>query len=297
MSISEKMGYQPNLAGKALRTGKTYEIAIMLPFDRQGSASAMGAAQYDLIAGFSSVLNSSGYNMKLIAYTHASESLKVFESYLSTNRPDAFVVTQLEPQDKRLELLINKQIPFITFGKSDLPIPHHSFDFDNYEFTFQATNDFIAQGKKRILFVVVNDNYMHYIHQINGFTNASKEHSSKAGYFFDVIKVDANDDKETLASLNNLLSDCDAVITVSVHLTYLIKKSARNLGITIGKELTLCCSTATPSLLQMLDIPVKCYFQDFSKAGEIFSRLAINVAENPNLRASSRLNSYEIINI
>lgn len=296
MEVAKKLGYQPNLAGKALRTGKSYEIAIMLPFDRLGAASTMGAAQYNLIAGFSSNLHSCGYNMKLLPYTSRKEMEDVFDSYLAKFRPDAFVLTQLEPQDFRISQLANKQIPIVTFGQSDLDIPTHQFDFDNFAFTNEAVEHLIKQGKKSITYISADDNYMHYINQLAGFEAATKS-KHRDGVRLNTIRLDLADEANVEKTLNDVVANSDAVITVSVHLTHQLKKATRAQGKKVGQDITICTSTATLNLLQMLDVPVLCYYQDFSLAGDILSTLAIDLANNGLVEPKKIINSYEIIEL
>ncbi|WP_117234623.1 LacI family DNA-binding transcriptional regulator [Vibrio maerlii] len=296
MGVAKELGYQPNLAGKALRTGKSYEIAIMLPFDRLGAASTMGAAQYNLIAGFSSNLHSCGYNMKLLPYTSRKEMKDVFESYLAKFRPDAFVLTQLEPKDFRISKLANKQIPMVTFGQSDLKIPTHQFDFDNYAFTKEAVEHLISQGKKSITYISANDNYMHYINQLAGFEAASNNKLAQ-GIRLNTIKLDLADEAKVESALNEVVATSDAVITVSVHLTHQLKRAAIAQGKKVGEDITICTSTATLNLLQMLDVPVLCYYQDFSLAGDTLSTLALELANNTMAEPKKVINSYEIIEL
>lgn len=296
MGVAKELGYQPNQAGKALRTGKSYEIAIMLPFDRQGAASTMGAAQYDLIAGFSKTLHCHGYNMKLLPYTSKQEMTEVFENYLAKYRPDAFVVTQLEPQDARIAQLDKKQIPTITFGQSDLDSKVHCFDFDNYAFTFNAVEKLVAMGKKRITYLAADDNYTHYLNQLEGFSAAKQLHEN-TGVSLETLRLDLTNDTNVEQLLDDVVANSDAIITVSVHLTHLLKNVAKSQGKTIGEDLTICCSTATLNMLQMLDIPVLCYYQDFSQAGEILSSLAIQAANEVQAEPKRTINLYEFIEL
>ena len=293
--ISEQLNYRPNLAGKSLRTGKSYEIAMMLPFDRKDSASAMGAGQYNLISSFMSNLSSSGYSLKLLPYTNKHEAKQLFDDYLRNNTPDAFVVTQLEPLDERVNRLEQLNIPFITFGKSNTERPHNYFDYDNFLFAYQATRNALDNDAKKVILLTLNDNYIHYLLQISGYEDALKTYDSEVESC--IVRVDANDDSSTLAKIEVVLDSADTVITVSPHLVYLTKKAAKNMGIVIGRNLSIVCSSASPSLLQMLEIPITCYYQDFAKAGSILSESALQLSNNKNSDIISILEPYEVIDI
>jgi DNA-binding LacI/PurR family transcriptional regulator len=297
MNASNALGYQPSLAGKALRTGKSYEIAIMLPFDRQGSAATMGAAQYDLIAGFSSHCQQNGYNMKLLPFTSATEKEQVIESYLSKSKPDAFVITQLEEGDQRIQRLIDADIPTVTFGNSDSDTVSHSFDFDNYQFTYSAAAQLVNRGCERLTYLVSQDNYLHYIHQRNGFLDAQSQLGKQGRIEFNLVAVDVADNSSIAKDLRDIVAVSDAIITISPHLVHEIKKAAIAQGRTIGADLLVSSSSATPSILEMLDIPMTCYYQDFGLAGERLATLAVELANDPQASAKNRVQPYQVVTL
>jgi LacI family transcriptional regulator len=297
IAAAKELGYQPSLAGKALRTGKSYDIAVMLPFDRQGSSATMGAAQYDLIAAFSSRCLANGYNMKLLPYTSASERDKVLDAYLTTFNPDAFVITQLEQDDGRIARLQERQIPTVAFGLADEASSMHCFDFDNYAFVFDAVKRLLAQGRTSIAFVVSQESYLHYMHQLRGFEDAQQTVKPSNKALFKLIKVDVSNDSATQTHLQKVVQECDAIITISPHLVHQIKKIAVSNNRTIGQDLLVCCSTATPSLLEMLDIPIACYYQDFNRAGETLAQLAIESATGSSSGVKQVVIPYEFMEL
>ena len=291
---ANELGYKANLAGKSLRTGKSYEIAVMLPFDRKESAEFMGAAQYNLISGFASVFHGVDYNMKLLPYTEQGDVQEIFERYLKKNKPDAFIITQLEPQDKRIKRLIKDNIPFITFGKSDSEKQHNFFDYDNYAFGYEAASEMISNGCNSIILIILDDNYMHYKLQIAGFKDALRDNNITFEERM-ILRINAEDNIQTQKDIFKIIKQVDAIITVSPQLVYLIKQVANEHSRQLGQDILLSCATATPNLLRMLDVKCKCYYQDFANAGVILAQNAVDLADGKEI---TNINlHYQIINM
>ena len=96
---------------------------------------------------------------------------KVVESGLA----DGLIVGQTRNQDDRLLYLIEKEFPFVSFGRSELFSRHPYFDVQHENITYLSTIIFLEKGYRRIAMVNPPADLNYTSHRRKGYFKAQTE--------------------------------------------------------------------------------------------------------------------------
>ncbi len=165
--VAKQLGYQPNRAGVRLRTGKTNVIALVLSIDEElmGFTSAM-------VHGISEVLGGTQYHLVVTPHSFQKDPMVPVRYILDTGSADGVIISRIEPDDPRVRLMTERNLPFVTHGRTDMDIVHPYYDYDNEAYAYQAVQKLVEKGRRRIAFLAPQSRFSFYIHSRIGFEKA-----------------------------------------------------------------------------------------------------------------------------
>ena len=171
------LGYQPHPGARSLKSGKAHAVGVILPMSDQNGHFISGLYS-SLLGGIASVLDPKGYN--LVASTHLSTSaateLSRYEMMIKAKSVDAFVVVRTQVHDPRVQLLHDRGIPFVTYGRCQLPFEYLWVDTDNDGAFHILTQRLIAQGHRHIALLNGPEAFTFALLRQTGFERAMGEH-------------------------------------------------------------------------------------------------------------------------
>ncbi|MBP1846761.1 LacI family transcriptional regulator [Rhizobium petrolearium] len=162
--IANQLGYQPNRAGVRLRTGKTNVIALVLSIDEE----LMGFTS-QLVHGISEVLGGTQYHLVVTPHSFEKDPMVPVRYILDTGSADGVIISRIEPDDARVRLMTERNLPFATHGRTDMGIVHPFHDYDNENYVYQAVQKLVQKGRKRIALLAPQSRFSFYIHSRIGF--------------------------------------------------------------------------------------------------------------------------------
>ncbi|EHS53241.1 transcriptional regulator, LacI family [Rhizobium sp. PDO1-076] len=123
--VARQLGYQPNRAGVRLRTGKTNVIALVLGIDEE----ILGFSN-QMVVGISEVLSGTPYHIVVTPHAHTKDPMLPVRYILETGSADGVIISRTEPEDARVQLLIEQNMPFATHGRTSMEQVHPYHDFE-----------------------------------------------------------------------------------------------------------------------------------------------------------------------
>lgn len=162
--VANQLGYQPNRAGVRLRTGKTNVIALVLSIDEE----LMGFTS-QLVHGISEVLGGTQYHLVVTPHSFEKDPMVPVRYILDTGSADGVIISRIEPDDARVRLMTERNLPFATHGRTDMGIVHPFHDYDNESYVYQAVQKLVQKGRKRIALLAPQSRFSFYIHSRIGF--------------------------------------------------------------------------------------------------------------------------------
>ena len=140
----DQLGYHPHHGARSMRARRTMQLAyLMAPVQLQPTNLIMMQFLQSLLKAAAD----RGYGVLVVAQqANPGEDIR----RLVTGRMvDAFVLSELQPGDRRVERLHALGMPFACMGRTDRGLPQHWVDFDNAEAEAEAVRYVLDQGFTR----------------------------------------------------------------------------------------------------------------------------------------------------
>ena len=147
-TVAARVGYVANVAGLALRTGRTRTLTAILPLKTRGSLSDL--VKLPLIEGMTLAAQSLGYGLMVASTVPEESPLSGLQRVLNSGGTDGVIITRTLSDDPRPAYLAERGFPFVSFGRSDVTIPHACIDVENEVIVEDATRRLIAAKCCRI---------------------------------------------------------------------------------------------------------------------------------------------------
>lgn len=268
--VARQIGYQPNRAGVRLRTGKTNVISLVLSLEEE----IMGLTS-PLVVGISEVLASTPYHLVVTPYRTAGNPLDPIRYILETGAADGVIISRTEPKDARVALMMERNFPFVTHGRTVMGLEHPYHDFDNERFAYEAVRKLVERGRKHLMLLEPPPYLTFNIHMRTGFERAV--HDFGASIFpFSEVNLDT--------SLPEIRAACEKVMQSPVAPDGIVSGSAagavaliaavESSGRVIGRDIEMV-SKEPNTFLQWLRPEIMTMREDIRLAGRELAKAVI----------------------
>ncbi|MEQ1405758.1 LacI family transcriptional regulator [Neorhizobium sp. Rsf11] len=231
--VANQLGYQPNRAGVRLRTGKTNVIALVLSIDEE----LLGFTS-QLVHGISEVLGGTQYHLVVTPHSFEKDPMVPVRYILDTGSADGVIISRIEPDDARVRLMTERNLPFATHGRTDMGIVHPFHDYDNETYVYQAVQKLVQKGRKRIALLAPQSRFSFYTHSRIGFERGLTDFGATEVPMGRVTSETPLD--ETRAYAERLMRSAgspDGIISISgsatIALVAGLEAAGKNLGIDV----------------------------------------------------------------
>lgn len=209
---AERLGYVRNLDGVKLRTGKTFVLMAFLNIPTEEEIGDSGSV--GLLNGIHNRLSDSDYAIRTVPVTMQCSGLEMIKKIVNGRNADGIILDHTTPEDPRVKYLLQAQIPFVTFGRTNCSKLHAYFDLDNEYAAYQGTKEMINQGYKRIALLDADFAYTYVSQRVTGYRRALEE----AGLAYDAALVRHMEQEAPLAlaaAADLLTQGVDAFVCVT----------------------------------------------------------------------------------
>ncbi len=172
---AEKVGYQASLHGRSLRTGKSYQIAVLMPLSVAKSHEWNGVEHAEILAGIVEGLEGSPYRIAVHLVRDTEDSIGVVRSIVEGHLADGLIFSGILADDPRVALLLERGFPFVTLGRSHSARGHAFVDIDSDWAAHAATRRLIEGGHQRIALVNPEPSLAYSLDRIAGYSRALAE--------------------------------------------------------------------------------------------------------------------------
>lgn len=172
---AQEMGYRGNIFAKALKSGKSYNVGVIVPWidtDFFGSA----------IRGIQEALNPKGYHVIICqTYDKAHLEVETINSLLKIQVDGIFMSISNSKTDNTevFSDLANKNIPFVFFDRKKNIKGVSSVTVDDFKGGYLATTHLIEQGCKHIAHFTNNHQLEIFKNRYLGYKQALEDHGIK----------------------------------------------------------------------------------------------------------------------
>ncbi len=171
---ADRLGYVRNLEGAKLRTGKTLVIMAFLSFTEEEEIGDSGSV--GLLQGIHKRLADTDYSVRAVPVAMGDLALEQVSDVVRGRSADGLILDHTELQDERVKLLLEVDVPFVTYGRTELLSPHAWFDIDNEFAVWQSTTALLKDGYRRVALVDGDLRYSYVRQRVRGYEKALQEY-------------------------------------------------------------------------------------------------------------------------
>ena len=226
------LGYQPHLGARSMRTRRTRQVAYVLP---RVQLQPNNLVMTEFLQSLAAASASRHYNMMIVVPD--GDPRTDMRRLIASRSVDAFILSEVQPDDPRVALLAESGMPFACFGRTGPGLPQHWVDIDNHGATAAAVRHVLARGFARPVFVGYRSASSWDAARADGFRaglGLGEPSAAPPGMLF----VDETTAQRKIRSLI-VSARPGAVITSSDRLAAAVYTVAAEQGLRIGRDLAV----------------------------------------------------------
>jgi LacI family transcriptional regulator len=226
LDYTTKIGYEPNLMAKTLRTGKSHIIGMLVEDISDPFFSAIARQVEKRSANL-------GYK---ILYASTENNTKVTKTLLQLfrqSRVDGYIIAPPPGVEEDIKKLVTDKVPIVLFDRHFEELSTTNVLINNAEGAYKGVVHLIENGYKNIAFITLDSKQSQMMERLDGYKTAMKQHKLKRNE----LKIPYRSEPEKMfESMNNHLMkypEIDAVFFATNYLALggldVIKKLGRQM--------------------------------------------------------------------
>lgn len=294
LKAAEELGYVPNGAARALVSGRSNFVGLVLPIR---GPNLVDSFLGEFVTGLGEGLVSRGNDLMLATVPEGKDELQVLSHVVESGRADGIVLTRIAEADQRVAYLAERRFPFITHGRLvNSRTAHNWLDTDGASAFAEAFDMLYELGHRRFGLVTISDD-MTFRHLREAGLTTAIEKRGDPEVSLQIVRAPRFDKRARAEGIARLLGDDSrptAVIGLFDELALNVMEMGVQMGLdvpgdlsVIGFDNVLAANYAPPGLTTF-DALVRKVARE---AGEML----VDVIRNPDDGPVSRLIRPELI--
>jgi LacI family transcriptional regulator len=267
--VARQLGYQPNRAGVRLRTGKTNVIALVLSIDDE----IMGFSS-QMVFGISEVLTGTPYHIVVTPHSHSKDPMLPVRYILDTGSADGVIISRIEPDDPRVRLLVEQNMPFATHGRTDAGLLHPYHDFDNEAFAHEAVEKLVERGRRHIALLQPPSKLTYYTHTRIGFQTGLHDYGAEEVPLRVNIDTPLEEIKNAVEALMRSPSAPDGIVCSAGSAAIAVNAGIEAAGKRVGYDIDMVSKQSAP-ILNWIRPEIITAYEDVRHAGREMAKAVI----------------------
>ena len=245
MEVAAEVGYVPDRAGVRLRTGKTNVISLIL---HDGGHSVEFTSR--LLQGVAKSLKGTRYHLTVSPEFEDVDSVDAVRYILENNTADGVILTHTIPRDKRIKMMMDAGLPFVSLGRTAFETPHPFHDFDTETFMDLAVARLDELGCRSLILAQESSNTTNYRNIVNAFRKACSQRGIDAAIRGENLASSGGFDEvrhfgRQLAADGNRP---DGIICSGELYAIALCSGLQERGVLIGRDMKLVCKQTSDIL-------------------------------------------------
>jgi LacI family transcriptional regulator len=268
--IAAEIGYVRDRTALRLKTGQTHVISLILdPHDE-----ILGFGQ-SMVSGLTGALRGTPYHLVITPNFRNVAPIEPIEYILRNRAADGVIFSRTEPQDERVKLLIERDFPFVSHGRTELSTPHPYVDYDNFTFAYQAVKRLHAKGRRRIATILPRSNFTFAKHLHDGFRTAVAETGLGAEILTQIsLDTTADDMRIAVTDRHRAPDPPDGYVCSGDASAVAVMAGITDAGKVIGRDVDLVAKR-TSGIFSQVRPKVDAIYEDTELAGRQMGELLL----------------------
>lgn len=236
-SAAKQLGYRPSSHAQAIKTGLVKSIGLVLNVDSENSHKPFLS---NFLDGISQRLGEDEWTLLVATAQSSTHSIEVHSRLVAEQKVDGFILPRTKIHDERAELLKNKGVPFVLYGRVADTAGCAWFDVAGEEAMAKAVARLVAFGHQRIAYIGGNADINFELLRLAGYRAGLTE----AGLDIDVslILEGAMTEDAGFAAAHTLLSSPvppTAIVCALDQAALGACRAIASLGLEVGRDISI----------------------------------------------------------
>lgn len=175
LAAAQEIGYVANMRGVSLRTGRTYQAAVVMTIMPSSDNEWEGVEYAQILSGVARAMEGTPYHVSVHMARSAEEGLQVIQQIVESRLADGVIFSGTLPRDSRIDYLLERDFPFVTMGRSKHHAAYPYVDIDSEGAAYAGTKRLAERGHKRIALINPPADLMYAQQRIDGYKCALNE--------------------------------------------------------------------------------------------------------------------------
>lgn len=232
LEYAEKIGYQPNMIARSLRTGKSNIIGMLV----EDISDPFFASIARLVEK-----NAALHNYKLFyssTENNASKAKGLIRAFRD-QQVDAYIIAPTPGIEKEIQLLLNEKAPLVLFDRFFPNIPTNNIVVDNFGGALNATNHLLKNGYKNIAFITLRSKQKQMTDRLEGYIEAVNQ-QLKPAYINQIDYLFSEEIlQEKIEQYINKNPQLDAIFFATNYLAISGLRALKKIGLNIPNEVAV----------------------------------------------------------
>ncbi|WP_335964427.1 LacI family DNA-binding transcriptional regulator [Galbibacter sp. PAP.153] len=284
METAAKMNYKQNRLALALKSGKSNNVGVIVPYIDRNFFSA-------IIRGIEEELYPLGYHV-IICQTHEQESTEIDNiNALLNAQVDGILmsVSKLTTQTDHFEYVLEKNVPLVFFDRKKDLKGVSTVTIDDFEGGYRATKHLIDQGCKRIAHLSGDWSLEIYKNRYEGYKKALTDHgiALKKEYVIKT-KSDIRAGQKASEKLLMLPEPPDAIFSSSDYVALGAIQQLKKHGIKIPSEFCVVGFSNEP-FTKFLELSMTTVDQSPVEMGKMAAKVFLEQVKDSNVKIEKKV--------
>ena len=232
VEAAETLGYSPSKAAQGLVGGRSFQVGYGLPEPGERGNPTLNAFLHSLVD------SASGHGLEIVLFRDTGHDTTPYEDLVRRGVVDGFVLSETDYDDGRVDHLLERGIPFVTFGRTAGSRRHFWVDVDGEAGMMEVSRHLIDRGHSRFGVIAWPDGSETGDLRLDGIRKVLADYGLAEP---DTVRTTNGFEPGRIALAELLGSDpsITAVIAVADELALGAMTEAAVRGIEVGKELAV----------------------------------------------------------
>jgi DNA-binding LacI/PurR family transcriptional regulator len=147
LEVVRELGYRPNHIARSMRAKRSHMIGYSWV---QTSADQANHILDHFLTSMVQEAEAAGYHLLPFPFREGKDIVEAYRELIDTGRVDGFVLSSVNYNDPRIAFLLERNFPFVAFGRSNAELDFPYVDVDGFDGFRQATQYLISRGHECI---------------------------------------------------------------------------------------------------------------------------------------------------
>lgn len=268
---AKELGYVPDRAAQRLRTGRTNVIALVL-----SPHPEIIGFRGSMLAGLSEALRGTSYHVVMTPYDIDVDPMRPVQNIVHNRLADGLVFAGTQPDDSRVDFLLEAGFPFVTHGRTARAGEHAWCDYDNGRFVEIALDRLHQLQRKKVVLFRPSQDLTYHRHMTDAAIAEAQRLSFKLEMPNDITLSSTAEDIRALVNLWISSPDrADAFICPGEVPALAVMSAIQDAGLEIGRDVEVIAKQ-TSTVFDLVRPRVDTIFEDLHAAGVALGELLLH---------------------